>query len=357
MKYKASDKNVKALGRTLVDKGVRWCALSGTGIGFTFRGTKCIVEFLGDDSTFGNTTEGQARVGIYVKEERKFDFILKERERQITIWESSMPEEVSVRVVKLSEAAMSTIGICGIEAETEDGIHPLPEKKHKIEFIGDSITCGFGVDREDPETPFETATEDVTKAYAYRTAQKLDADYSMVSYSGYGVVSGFTNTGEKQESLRVPGYYGRVGFSYGHPYGTMKIENYYWEFRKFRPDAIVINLGTNDDSYCQDYADRQQEYSEQYEQFLKNVRRYNPYAEIFCTVGVMGDRIYPALEAAVEDYKIRTEDEKVHVFPLTPQLPEDEFVSCYHPTAVTHEKAATQVAEEICSVMGVTFHG
>lgn len=49
-----------------------------------------------------------------------------------------------------------------------------------MEFIGDSITCGYGVDDPDKEHHFKTATEDVTKAYAYKTALALNADYSMV---------------------------------------------------------------------------------------------------------------------------------------------------------------------------------
>lgn len=352
MKYKANKKNVKILGRTLEDNGILWCALSGTGIGFSFCGTKAVIHFIGDDSTYGNETEGKARIGVWVNGERSFDFMMEEKEKSLTVWKSEQDETVEVEVVKLSEAAMSTVGIIDVEVDAEDGISPLSEKAHKIEFIGDSITCGYGVDREDPETGFETKTEDVTKAYAYRTAQKLNADYSMVSYSGYGVISGFTDKDEKLENQLVPNYYGRVGFSYGHPLGTMKMENYFWDFKQFMPEVIVVNLGTNDDSYCKDEKDRQKEFSDEYEKFLKVIRRDNPYATIFCTVGIMGERIYPAVKTAVEEYARQTEDEKVYVFPLTEQLEEDGRVSDYHPTVVTHEKAALRVTEEINNVMG-----
>ena len=52
-----------------------------------------------------------------------------------------------------------------------------------IEFIGDSITCGYGVDDEVAEHHFATGTEDTTRAYALRTARKLGVDYSLVSLS------------------------------------------------------------------------------------------------------------------------------------------------------------------------------
>lgn len=63
----------------------------------------------------------------------------------------------------------------------------------------DSITCGYGVDDEDRSHQFSTKTEDATKAYAYKTAQLLNADYSLVSYSGHGVVLGYTTREKRQQ--------------------------------------------------------------------------------------------------------------------------------------------------------------
>ena len=39
--YKATEENVKLLGRTYFDIDRLYCALSGTGFEFTFTGTKC----------------------------------------------------------------------------------------------------------------------------------------------------------------------------------------------------------------------------------------------------------------------------------------------------------------------------
>ena len=85
-----------------------------------------------------------------------------------------------------------------------DGIHKAPGLAHKIEFIGDSITAGYGVDDEVKEHGFSTATEDVTKTYAYKTAAALQADYSIVAYSGHGIISGYTGDGEKNTGLLIP---------------------------------------------------------------------------------------------------------------------------------------------------------
>lgn len=76
-----------------------------------------------------------------------------------------------------------------------------------MEFIGDSITCGYGVDDEVAEHQFKTATEDVTRAYAYKTARMLNADYSMFSASGYGIITGYTEGDVKLEDQRLPQFY------------------------------------------------------------------------------------------------------------------------------------------------------
>ncbi|MGO4271005.1 hypothetical protein AB4Z22_14345 [Paenibacillus sp. TAF58] len=53
----------------------------------------------------------------------------------------------------------------------------------------------------------EATRGDVTKTYAYKTAAALQADYSVVAYSGHGIVSGYTGNGEKNTGLLVPNNY------------------------------------------------------------------------------------------------------------------------------------------------------
>jgi lysophospholipase L1-like esterase len=351
MQYFIHSENVKLVGRTFLHQGVCWCGLSGSGIAFSFTGTYAAITFQGDDTTTGNCTEGKARAAVYVNDVRVADFMMEEPEKTVQLFSSEIPEYVEVKVVKLSECPMSVIGIKSIEVQAEGGIYPLPVSDRKIEFIGDSITCGFGVDMEDPEVPFRTDTEDVTKAYAYQTAQKLKADYSMVSYSGYGIISGYTEMDVPMKEQLVPTYYEKVGFSFGHPYGDIRLQDYKWDFSQYQPQLVIVNLGTNDDSYCNDDVKRQEEFAQEYAEFLKVIRKDNQEAKILCTVGIMGDRIYPAVEKAVKIFREQTGDIKVCAMRFPEQLEEDGRVSCGHPTAVTHEKAAELLTEHIRQIM------
>ena len=244
---------------------------------------------------------------------------------------------------------MSTCGISKIEVTGQ--IRATKAKKKLIEFIGDSITCAYGVDDEDRDHHFSTKTEDVTKGYAYKVAEKLGVDYSMVSYSGYGIISGYTETGDKFSAQLVPTYYEKLGFSnniYMSKYVPQDIE---WNFTKQQPNLIVINLGTNDNSYVLGKDVRKEEYISGYVAFLKTVRKCNPNATILCTLGIMGTDLCPAVEEAARRYQKETEDVNIFTMRFTEQLESDGYVADWHPTETTHNKAAERLSAEIKKIM------
>jgi lysophospholipase L1-like esterase len=213
-----------------------------------------------------------------------------------------------------------------------------------IEFIGDSITCGYGIDDEDRDHHFSTSTEDFTKTYAYKTARELNADYSAVALSGYGIISGYT-TGEKASEQSLPRYYDKVGFSYGS-FPGLNIAETGWDFTR-AADVIVINLGTNDDSYCQNDKDKQAEFAAKYEEFIKTVRSRNKDAKILCALGIMGGRLYPSVELAAENYNKATGDENVFCMKFDEQQMSDGLAADWHPTERTNVKAAQKLTAEI----------
>lgn len=344
--YFADQAHVKPLGRTHFHENRLFCALSGTGAEFSFFGTCCSVTITGDDnSTNPLFADSRARIAIYVNQNRVIDDLITQPSKTYLVWKSETAETVVVSIIKLSESPMSTISIDRI---TVNGSAPQPtaEKKRLIEFIGDSITCGYGVDDPVPEHPFTTSTEDVTKAYAYKTAQALDADYSIVSFSGYGIISGFTQNDKPLTRQLVPPLYPRLGYTWSKNsnFTPSSIE---WDFAKRQPDAIVINLGTNDDSYTKDDACRQENYAAEYAKFLKTVRAKNPNALLLCTLGIMGDRLFASMQHAVQAYKEETSDIHIHTMKFPVQNALDGYSANFHPSVITHDKAAKRLAEEL----------
>ncbi|MFD2875957.1 SGNH/GDSL hydrolase family protein [Paenibacillus rhizoplanae] len=91
----------------------------------------------------------------------------------------------------------------------------------------------------------------------------------MVCYSGYGIITGYTENDQKLTTHLLPDYYGKVGKSEGRFGGSLLPQEIAWDFSRFTPELIVINLGTNDDSYTKDDPAKQADYAENYVAFLQ----------------------------------------------------------------------------------------
>jgi len=350
--YKATEDNVKLFGRTYFDgeTGKLYCALSGTGVEFTFTGTKCSITVVGDNNSLSAAmADNHARIGIYVDGERVIDDMVDSKEEVYEVFRSDEPKEVTVSLVKLSESPMSTIAVSNISV-TGTSIKPVPYKDKFIEFIGDSITCGYGADDPDKNHKFSTKTEDVTKAFAYKTAQALDVDYSMVSFSGYGIISGYSDGTKKVSEQSLPQYYTKLGYSWSAN-GSFKPSEIDWDFGKRQPDIIVINLGTNDDSYTLDHKERQEEFSAAYTEFLKTVRANNPDAKIVCAFGVMTDRLFDYVQLAVDNYTAETGDSNISTLKFDVQQAADGYSADWHPSVKTHDKAAAKLTEYLKTLL------
>lgn len=247
--------------------------------------------------------------------------------------------EAEIKLIKLSEAIRSSFGVK--EIIVHGNIKPTDEKEMCIEFIGDSITAGYGVAENAEELDYSTAAEDATKSYVYKAAEFLNADYSMVAYSGYGIYSGNIRSGECGRNSRdlVPLFYENFSKK------DYRNEGYYdadasWKFEEFIPDLVVINLGINDEYYVKKFC-KKEDFTVAYLGFIGNVRRNNPEAYIICAYGIMGGELFEDIENAVECYKEQTGDNRVSTC-LLGQTTIDR-----HPTDVMNEKSAVELVTYI----------
>ena len=355
MKIELTDKNVKLLGRTMLFDDTLLLSLSGSGIEFEYTGKGFDITFIGGEAAeLKNNDVNYAHIAIYADGIKAKDFLLDQKELTVHFGEDILPDSGCsvIRVLKLSECAMSLVGIKPLEVSEGDNVKPTPAKPIKIEFIGDSITCGYGVDDPDPMHDFKTATEDVTKSFSYKTAAKLDVDFQMFSISGYGIISGYTpDPAERHADQLIPDFYESMGLSYDKLEGIPKSQDIKWDFTNYVPDFVVLNLGTNDDSYCQDDKERQAWFASEYVKFLKTIRKYNKKAYIVCAFGLMGDRLYPTICDAVKIYKEETGDDCIATVHLPEQDPKVGYGANYHPLESEHEKAATVLTDALITIM------
>ena len=341
-----SSETVRTVGRNYTSGDITWLVHCGSAVEFTVTGRSASVEMAGDNS-ISKSPDFRSRFAILVDGKVILDDTMGEKSRIIEIFKGDEKRTATVKIIHLSEANQGAVGVKSITADSDSPtpVVPTADKKYRIEFIGDSITCAYGVEGKNQYESFKTTTENFMKSYAYLTAEKLDMDYSAVSYSGFGIISGYTGNGVINATSLVPPLYEYIaGGNYYKP----------WDFSK-KNDVVVINLGTNDSSYCGTNKDRMSAYRTDYAKFLEKVRKYNPNAYIICTLGTMGGtELYPYLEGAVEDYVKASGDEKITCYQSAVQdMQNDGLGSDWHPSEVTHQKCASVLSEKICAVLGI----
>lgn len=346
--FAATAENVKLMGRTIRKDDVTWLVQSGSAAEFTITGKSAEVTIAGD-SSINNEEKYRSRYAVFVDDELVIDELMSAEEKTVSLFDGDTQRTAKVKVIHLSEAMNGAVGIKDISVDSSavKPVIPAAKKKLNIEFIGDSITCAYGVEGKDAYESFTTATENFMKSYAYLTAQQLDADYSAVSYSGHGIISGYT-TDEKNTDSLVPDCYGLVS----------KLSDYAvdWDFEAADdPDVVVINLGTNDSTYLSiDFEERSPEFVKGYVDFLQMVREKNPDAYIICTMGTMGGaEVYDLVEQAVAQFSEETGDSRIMSYESVVQNQADGIGSDWHPSEVTQQNSAYVLADKICQALGM----
>ncbi len=348
--FAATEDYVKLTGRNVRKKDVTWLVQSGSAAEFTVTGLSATLNLAGD-SGIQASADHRPRYGIYVDGELLVDKTMDAETETFTLWEAGEENKTrtaDVKVILLSEAANGAIGVRSVDvvASNAGAIKPAEQKELCIEFIGDSITCAYGVEGKSSSESFKTTTENFTKSYAYLTAMQLNADYSAVCYSGHGIVSGYSS-GDKNDSALLPDCYELSSKFWEH--------SEKWDFTDSRNDVVVINLGTNDINYVgADPENRSQEFIDGYIAFLKQVREKNPDAYIICTMGTMGgEEIYALIEQAAADYTESSGDERVMSYASATQNQADGIGSDWHPSPITQQNSAYVLADKICQALGM----
>lgn len=276
-------------------------------------------------------------------------FALSDGTAEYELYDSQEINEVTLRIVKMSEAQYGSFYIDSIETDDPCGAKPTEEPKKRIEFIGDSITCGFGIEGRNDIDPFCTRLENPMKAYACQTAFRLNADYRLISWSGIGITS-FWIPPEVDEPLRdvlMPDLYPYIDKTAAANWSAA-IKTY---DGSYDPDLIVLHIGTNDASYTRMIPDRTTGFSHAYEKFLKTVHKINPRSKILCIYGIMEQTLQSSISQAVMNYSVDTGDhDTVRYLALDKMQESDNLGSCGHPGIVSQRKLADSVADAITSL-------
>lgn len=224
-----------------------------------------------------------------------------------------------------------------------DILRPTALPDRRIEFIGNSITCAYGVESTEKTAPFEYATENHFYSYATRVSDALGAIHTSISRSGIGV---YRNYGDARTGSRdcMPQEFRNTLFA---------DSTRHWDYSRWQPDVVCINLGTND--FSTDNYDAAL-YEQAYRKFLAQVRGVYPKAKIILLSGPMLGEKENSIEKAVLD-KLQKEsrkhgDKNVYRFDFTPQTGDLGYGASYHPSYRQQQKMADELTPFISSLTG-----
>lgn len=210
--------------------------------------------------------------------------------------------------------------------------------KLKMEFIGNSITCGYGTEADSAQVHFSYDTENHTLGYAYLTARALDADFNMVARSGIGIYRNYNGPREGDS-------YGTMPLEYDN---TMLYDSVHpWDFTRFTPDVVCINLGTNDTS-TQNYDIAL--YEQAYGKFLDRVRGRYPEAKIVLLTGAMLHEPELSDVTAALD-RLAAAREGVYRFDMTPEDGSLGYGADYHPSRARAKVMAGELTQYLRSIL------
>ena len=227
---------VKVIGRSEQTESGITCDWTASGIEFT---AECEGEVSVGVSVkkAASSYSGDCYYTVYVDGERSSQRLeAKVGDNELTLASGLEKGVHTFRLLKQSHIAHANSEIKSISLKGTIGKRP-ENKELYFEFIGDSITCGYGLAGEYvPSKTNEAAGNayycDGTKTYAFLASEALGADYSMVSVSGWLLSwsSGYGNS--------IPRTY--------YPYYNQIRGKTPYDFKARIPNAVIINLGTND---------------------------------------------------------------------------------------------------------------
>jgi len=153
-------------------------------------------------------------------------------------------------------------------------------------------------------------------------------------------VSGYS-TGDKWAEGLIPLYYEKISKNEEYP-GD-------WDFEKHKYDVVFINLGTNDANYVNaDRENREDEFVEEFANFLHTVRKKNPDSYILCTLGTLNPKdMYVLVKKGIKLFG----GDRISSFESPVQDMNDGLGADWHPSKITQEKLSELVAEKIKEIL------
>lgn len=320
----ADDPNIQYTGRIdFSDPKNPSFSFSGISIRTQFSGTSIAAKLSGDQNFFEIIIDGQPLNKLKVNNTK-------------TVYElaSGLKDTIhEIEIFKCTEVLFGKSVFSGFIIDKNGSLIQLANKRAKlIEFIGNSITCGYG--NEGPlGGKFSDSTENHFLTYAAITSRTFDARHLAVCRSGIGIYRNWAGPQAVNPDC-MPIVYKQIYINQAKPE---------YKFQE-KPDIICIDLGTNDFSLGKGDSAF---YVSNFFLFIDSLQKLNKNTDIILLLGSMmnGDDLIKVRRYL--QYIAKTASDKgngkVMFFEMSAQDGHLGIAIDYHPSLQQHIKNGSEL--------------
>lgn len=332
--YRADAPEIEYVGRTQ--------AAADGSVSFDWSGTYLYCRFTGGCLAMRVSDTGRNYYNLSIDGKPQPRPIVTEgRDSLIVLAKDLSYGEHLVCLQKRTEGEQGRTTIHAFELSSGGELLPAAARRERlIEFIGDSLTCGFGTEGASKDDPFLPQTENCNYAYACMLARLFDADYTLIAHSGRGLVRNYADPQPVS-----------AGGTLNHRVGNLfdECDSIPWNYAAARrPDAVVVNLGSNDFSTQPNPSAEQ--FTAGYQRLVEHLRRVYGDVPVVCVAPRVNDEVLQYIREFVR----RSGDKRLYVAAFMQDYcnGSSDLGSCGHPNREGQRKMAMLIAPYLSTATG-----
>ena len=271
----ASDPRVRLIGR--------YDAREPDAPRFGYPGTGFLVRFRGPSLAFSMASDSDTSVLTLVLDHGEPTKTLLHKGEQTVVAAAGLDAEShTLEVYKRTETWQGVVTLRSLEVNSDKLLSTPPLPERKLLFVGDSVTCGAGIDNDakctrDPAHP----DGDPWHSFGMTLGRRLDAQVQLVCYGGRGLERDYRGLGITDGVINAPEF---LDLSVAT---DDVVRQSSWNSKVWTPDAVFISLGTNDFNLQSTRPLDGKRFVAEYVAFLRRVMAEYPRASIFTTEGAI----------------------------------------------------------------------
>jgi lysophospholipase L1-like esterase len=297
-------------------------------VSFTWPGSAIEFRFDGTEAKIGLKSTARVRFVVDV-DGVSSDLWVEAGEATYTLASHLSRRVHDLRLTRVIESFAVVTSITSDPQIAGNLLSPPPVAEKRLLVIGDSITAGYGVEGPDQNCHYAMETSNQQLSYAAIAAKKLGADLHVIAWSGIGAWRSYA-----EKTPVNPNILTRYQRTLADDPASQ------WNAASYIPDAIMINIGTND--YWEGSVG--EEYRQEMVKLVARVQSDYAGKPIYLILSPMlGGQARDAQQSVLNSLT----NTQITLLDLGKQEQEDGLGCDYHPNTVTNNRMAAALESRL----------